>query len=75
MSFMQEIMTWISNLTLNLNSPDRLSARDKIVLKAMKENRSQYISDENGTMSIDLSDKDAISRVAVEIEKFKGMTL
>jgi hypothetical protein len=47
------------------------SVREKEIIRQLKDHPEQYVINENGTVTVDLSNSAALQRVKNELRKFK----
>ena len=49
------------------------SGRDEVILKKLSEHRTEFITNDNGTLSIDLANRELAKRLAVKIEQLRNV--
>lgn len=48
-----------------------LSLRDKEIIRQVSENSSEYVINDNGTLTVDTTNPGAIQKITAQLKKFK----
>lgn len=51
------------------------SGRDEVILKKLNEHRTEFIANDNGTLSIDLANRAVAKRLAKKIEQLRNVEI